>query len=487
METKQENEDTLHRLQFFGCFPNFAEYCHFLRETLRKNFFHSTINKVSDTTTLDAVLKRRVITNPPYGIVLFTPQPDDSFELEMIIPLTQELFAAAVSRQLWFPLFCISIAYSLSWFLGIKLCLLIIGLKVTNRKIYLMSLIGALYSFWARQLLPLPLVGIGLPILLALLVWFIARGLHPLKYCWAALTMMVFTFLGGTIFECTLSFANPRIGSFLLQTAWGCVVGTAIENIGPILGLLLLPRILPKLKTSLNFPVESQPDRLEFSTLIIYFAIYCSTFFTSMLTYFSLLNGYPHSLLFLMLQLITAFTTVVFHYHYKGVKKIGSENTVLIIEKARLEEVKKKLEADKAKLEADKAELLKELRKYAGANHIEAALKTQRLDEIFNEFMDRVQNIYNPLTEEKDTQAMNLKSDLTLKPFNKARYKLTPREVLILKGIVAGKMNKEIADEVFLVEGTVTNHITKLFRRFGVRNREELARYAVENDLIDMK
>ncbi|HEX3043831.1 MAG TPA: response regulator transcription factor, partial [Bacillota bacterium] len=213
--------------------------------------------------------------------------------------------------------------------------------------------------------------------------------------------------------------------------------------------------------------------------------IYCSIFFTSMLTYFSLLNGYPHSLLFLTLQLITAFTTVVFHY--RSVKKFGSENAALITEKARLEEVKKKLEADKVKLEADKAELLKKLEKYVNASQMEIALKTQQLDEIFTEFIDRVQNIYNPnsATDPADSRALDLYSDLTLKPA-RAGYNLTPREIMILKGIAAGKMNKEIADEVFLVEGTVTNHITKLFRKFGVRNRDELARFIMENELIEM-
>jgi ATP/maltotriose-dependent transcriptional regulator MalT len=192
----------------------------------------------------------------------------------------------------------------------------------------------------------------------------------------------------------------------------------------------------------------------------------------------------------LLFQWSTTATTLI--GHYRIVKKLESEKVNLIAEKARLEEEKVGLEADKAKLaaekaklEGDKAELLKKLRKVAGANHLEVALKSQQLDEIFNDFIGRVYNIYNPPVPIDPAAESAPSADMIVKKSNQSQYILTSREVLILKGIVAGKENKEIGADIYLVEGTVKNHVTKLFRKFGVQNREELARFVTENGLIE--
>ena len=49
------------------------------------------------------------------------------------------------------------------------------------------------------------------------------------------------------------------------------------------------------------------------------------------------------------------------------------------------------------------------------------------------------------------------------------------REVDILRLIVQGKKNKDIALELGIAEQTVKNHITKIFLKLGVKNRTEAA------------
>jgi DNA-binding CsgD family transcriptional regulator len=56
---------------------------------------------------------------------------------------------------------------------------------------------------------------------------------------------------------------------------------------------------------------------------------------------------------------------------------------------------------------------------------------------------------------------------------------VTSREVDVLKLVVAGRTNKEIAAELFLSPKTVERHLTSLFDRTGVRNRRALAQVGV--------
>ena len=61
---------------------------------------------------------------------------------------------------------------------------------------------------------------------------------------------------------------------------------------------------------------------------------------------------------------------------------------------------------------------------------------------------------------------------------------LTTREIEILKKIGQGKTNKEISRELLLSVGTIKNHITQILAKLELRDRTQLAIYAVRNDYI---
>ncbi|MFT8320979.1 MAG: response regulator transcription factor [Bacillus sp. (in: firmicutes)] len=63
-------------------------------------------------------------------------------------------------------------------------------------------------------------------------------------------------------------------------------------------------------------------------------------------------------------------------------------------------------------------------------------------------------------------------------------FPLTDRERDIVKNIGLGKTNKEIASELFLSVGTVKNHITQILMKLELRDRTQLAIFAVKNDFI---
>lgn len=56
-------------------------------------------------------------------------------------------------------------------------------------------------------------------------------------------------------------------------------------------------------------------------------------------------------------------------------------------------------------------------------------------------------------------------------------HQLSPRETNILNMISKGKTNKEIAEALFISEKTVRNYTSTLFKKIGVHNRTEAARY----------
>jgi two-component system, NarL family, nitrate/nitrite response regulator NarL len=64
-------------------------------------------------------------------------------------------------------------------------------------------------------------------------------------------------------------------------------------------------------------------------------------------------------------------------------------------------------------------------------------------------------------------------------------FGLTRREIEILRAVVAGYTNKEIAERSSLSENTVKSHLTHIFNKSGASNRVELALFAAHHRLLD--
>ncbi len=61
---------------------------------------------------------------------------------------------------------------------------------------------------------------------------------------------------------------------------------------------------------------------------------------------------------------------------------------------------------------------------------------------------------------------------------------LSPREFEITRLVGEGLTNKEISEELHLSVGTVKNHITQILQKTDLRDRTQLAIYAVKHDLM---
>jgi DNA-binding NarL/FixJ family response regulator len=64
------------------------------------------------------------------------------------------------------------------------------------------------------------------------------------------------------------------------------------------------------------------------------------------------------------------------------------------------------------------------------------------------------------------------------------QFGLTPRQLVIVANVVAGRSNKEIAQKLSISEETVKHHLTNIFDKLGVSTRLELALLATHYGLI---
>jgi DNA-binding NarL/FixJ family response regulator len=61
---------------------------------------------------------------------------------------------------------------------------------------------------------------------------------------------------------------------------------------------------------------------------------------------------------------------------------------------------------------------------------------------------------------------------------------LTPREIEIVHMVAEGLCNKEIAERLYITEGTTKVHLHSIYEKVKVNSRLQLARYALEKGLV---
>lgn len=95
-------------------------------------------------------------------------------------------------------------------------------------------------------------------------------------------------------------------------------------------------------------------------------------------------------------------------------------------------------------------------------------------DEVAAKVMPRLLNKVDKIDHERRA---NVHSEQTID--------LTPRELAIVQLVGEGKTNKEIAETLYLSIGTVKNYLTKILQKMNMRDRTQLAIFAVKHGLTD--
>jgi len=64
------------------------------------------------------------------------------------------------------------------------------------------------------------------------------------------------------------------------------------------------------------------------------------------------------------------------------------------------------------------------------------------------------------------------------------QYELSPMEIKIIQQMVNGKSNREIAEDLSFTEGTIKNKVSKLLSKLDLKDRTQIAVFAIKHNLI---
>lgn len=101
-----------------------------------------------------------------------------------------------------------------------------------------------------------------------------------------------------------------------------------------------------------------------------------------------------------------------------------------------------------------------------------------------NEITEKLPNILTHgagNTDSSTTAASSSNTAASASGFNYAAHGLTDQEAEIVKCVAEGLSNKEIADKLFLSEGTVRNYISNILSKLELRDRTNLAIFYYKN------
>jgi two-component system NarL family response regulator len=101
-------------------------------------------------------------------------------------------------------------------------------------------------------------------------------------------------------------------------------------------------------------------------------------------------------------------------------------------------------------------------------------------DATSRELVDAIRAVHQGKTVVAPTVATKLAERVT-------QAQLTAREMSVLRLVVNGKANKEIAAELFISEGTVKIHLTHMFEKIGVASRTEAIAFSIKRGLVRLE
>ena len=100
------------------------------------------------------------------------------------------------------------------------------------------------------------------------------------------------------------------------------------------------------------------------------------------------------------------------------------------------------------------------------------------------ELIQNIQNVYYGIGVSQNDAWKQTLETMNSPQFQKVHQKLTVREQEVLRFLVQGKSNKEIAAQLNVTADTIKEHLIRIFRKIDAHDRTEAAVWAVRKGLV---
>mgnify|MGYP005856650729 CR=1 FL=1 len=311
--------------------------------------------------------------------------------------------------------------FMVSWFITLSLGLRILNVKVKFKRIIPGVLIGTFIAAFIRPFTPGALAFFSFSVPLLVCLKCYSKA-KWIVTSWATFLLLLSTAIFPIIVSPLLS-SNHLLSVFFTQNIYSLPINVILETLCVALLLVFLT----------IFDISLIPSSTPLLTTIDFYDVYlflaiCFWCFLSVSDIWKNLMHFSIWSFFICIVSVTAFVAFF-------LRKMN--------EKRKLQEYQKNEEEYQRKLEA-KDNQIQELTELAIKNQQNNKTKT-----------------------------------------NAPRPDLENRERKIIKSIIEGKSNNEIASEVYVSDGRIGNLITSIYRKLGVKNRVQLITYIVKNNLLE--
>jgi DNA-binding CsgD family transcriptional regulator len=372
--------------------------------------------------------------------------------------MPRDTFVAIIDQQLYPLLAFIILEHFMVWTVMVKLGFRILDLRIDFKQVLPGAFSLTVYSIFNKLIFPPLLSFLGLMVLFLLIFKARARGSSLVKIAWATFLTYLLMCLGVLILG-SLVYLNKDAAYFLLKNPYGNLVGSFIEVLFPAIALITLSKV----HISLIPPFKAKFSKYDLISTITFGAL-ISTVYSSIIR---LLTNIPNSPVYnfinLVYEWIVAIAAVSGAYliYMNTIKTRKSEHRLFEMERQRFETEKNNFEAKVNNLD-QKIEQLKDEK-----------IKPRELVDSFKK----------TLLDMRDTGQFILEQ-ISPDPDPEIRSQFSDEELKIITMITQGKGNAEIGKALYLDDGTIGNTLTKIYKRTGLRDRMQLAVFAIASNLV---
>jgi DNA-binding CsgD family transcriptional regulator len=309
-----------------------------------------------------------------------------------------------------------------------------LGIDIKLKKMIPSILLLITYTTLGKQIFPGVAYSLVYIVLSALLIILLARSeVSWIKAVWSSLLGYAISGIGVVTILSPLCSFNPIIYKFIMKTTPGMAVGVIIsEGICPLIAYFLLKT----LGISIIPPIKRKVTLLDLGNLYI-FAVPFGFLYSESMQMLKNIGISPISDLikgFFYQLFIAGSLPVVYYFVYTNTNK------------RHMEEIQK-LQSEKDTMEST----IKKLSKIKALNNAQSSER-------------------KPVIKPNEIKLRQLGLD--------------SKNGIILVWIILDKAYLEIADLVHLSEPTIRGRVSGMLKKFGLKNREELAVFSIENDLV---